>query len=85
MAFADLLDGNHTAPLSARVLAGDRAPQPSDVLSLAELHGASMVDLKFTDLPGTWQHMGMALRSLDEEALADGIAWSVPTRLMGCG
>ena len=75
MAFADLLDGNHTAPLSARVLAGDRAPQPSDVLSLAELHGASMVDLKFTDLPGTWQHMGMALRSLDEEALADGIGF----------
>jgi len=44
MAFADLLDGNHTEPLSARALAGDRAPQPSDVLSLAELHGASMVD-----------------------------------------
>jgi hypothetical protein len=25
------------------------------VLALAERHGARMVDLKFTDLPGTWQ------------------------------
>ena len=34
-----------------------------------------MVDLKFTDLPGTWQHMGMALRSLDEEAFSEGIGF----------
>ncbi|MBW3670154.1 MAG: glutamine synthetase [Acidobacteria bacterium] len=34
-----------------------------------------MVDLKFTDLPGTWQHMGMALASLDEDALVDGIGF----------
>ena len=37
--------------------------RPGDVLDLAARHGARMVDLKFTDLPGTWQHMGMALAS----------------------
>ena len=34
-----------------------------------------MVDLKFTDLPGTWQHMGMALTTLDEEAFTEGIGF----------
>ena len=45
------------------------------MFALAERHGARMVDLKFTDLPGTWQHMGMALQTLDEEAFADGIGF----------
>ena len=69
MAIADLVSGKVTEPLSVRALVGERAAEPGDVLALAERHGARMVDLKFTDLPGTWQHMGMALASLDEEAL----------------
>ena len=75
MAIADLVSGKVTEPLSVRALAGERAVEPGDVLALAERHGALMVDLKFTDLPGTWQHMGMALASLDEEALTDGIGF----------
>jgi glutamine synthetase len=75
MAIADLVNGRMTAPLSVRALVGERAVEPGDVLALAERHGARMVDLKFTDLPGTWQHMGMALESLDEEALAEGIGF----------
>src|SRR5215218_1249619 len=75
MAIADLVGGNVTEPLSVRALAGERAPEPGDVLALAERHGAQMVDLKFTDMPGTWQHMGMALRSLDEEAFSEGIGF----------
>src|ERR671916_2295564 len=75
MAIADLVNGKVSEPLSVRSLAGDRAVAGSDVLALAERHGARMVDLKFTDLPGTWQHMGMALASLDAEALADGIGF----------
>jgi glutamine synthetase len=62
MAIADLVAGKVSEPLSVRALAGDRGVEPSDVLALAERHGAQMVDLKFTDLPGTWQHMGMARR-----------------------
>src|SRR4051794_6443398 len=75
MAIADLVNGTAADPLYVRSLAGDRPVETGDVLALAERHGARMVDLKFTDLPGTWQHMGMALESLDEEALADGIGF----------
>src|SRR4051794_41969420 len=75
MAIADLVNGTAADPLNVRSLAGDRPVETGDVLALAERHGARMVDLKFTDLPGTWQHMGMALESLDEEALADGIGF----------
>jgi glutamine synthetase len=64
-----------TEPLHVRALVGDGDAQPKDVLELAERHDATMVDLKFTDLPGTWQHMGMALRSLDEEAFSEGIGF----------
>ena len=64
-----------TEPLHVRALVGDGDAQPKDVLDLAERHEATMVDLKFTDLPGTWQHMGMALRSLDEEAFSEGIGF----------
>ena len=76
MAISDLVSGKITEPLGVRALVGEGAAVgPGDVLALAERHGAQMVDLKFTDLPGTWQHMGMALASLDEEALTDGIGF----------
>jgi glutamine synthetase len=64
-----------TEPLHVRALVPGGDAQPNDVLDLAERHGATMVDLKFTDLPGTWQHMGMALRSLDAEAFSEGIGF----------
>ena len=75
MAIADLLGAIGTEPLSVRALVSDRGLEPRDVFTLAERHSARMVDLKFTDLPGTWQHMGMALQTLDEEAFADGIGF----------
>lgn len=62
-------------PLSARALAGDGAVGPDTVFELAKDHEATMVDLKFTDLPGTWQHMGMALGTLEEDSFSDGIGF----------
>ncbi len=62
-------------PLSARALAGDGAIGPDTVFELAKAHDATMVDLKFTDLPGTWQHMGMALGTLEEDSFSDGIGF----------
>ena len=62
-------------PLSTRALVGDKTVAPDAVFELAKAHDATMVDLKFTDLPGTWQHMGMALASLDEEAITEGIGF----------
>jgi glutamine synthetase len=62
-------------PLTARALGGDGAVEPSTVFELAKAHDATMVDLKFTDLPGTWQHMGMALGTLEEDSFSEGIGF----------
>ena len=62
-------------PLTARALGGDGAVEPSTVFDLAKAHDATMVDLKFTDLPGTWQHMGMSLNTLEADSFSDGIGF----------
>ena len=61
MAIADLVNGKITEPLSARALADGRACSRATCSPSPSATARSMVDLKFTDLPGTWQHMGMAL------------------------
>ena len=75
MAIADLVNAKTSDPLHVRALVGEGDAAPSDVLDLAGRHEARMVDLKFTDLPGTWQHMGMALESLDADAFTEGIGF----------
>jgi glutamine synthetase len=75
MAIADVVNGKTAEPLTVGQLVGDGAPNPGAVLELAKRHEARLVDLKFTDLPGTWQHMGMALQSLDEDAFTEGIGF----------
>ncbi|QBD77957.1 type I glutamate--ammonia ligase [Ktedonosporobacter rubrisoli] len=45
---------------------------PEEVLRFAKENGAKMIDLKFTDLPGTWQHFSMPLHQLEEEAFVEG-------------
>jgi glutamine synthetase len=54
---------------------GDPAATPRDALELARIHGVRMVDFKFTDLPGTWQHLGLSIHSLDEEAFTEGLGF----------
>ncbi len=39
---------------------------PEDVFRMARDKGVRMVDFKFTDVPGTWQHFSLPVRSLDE-------------------
>src|SRR5690242_21115442 len=48
------------------------APTPENVVDFAREHGVALVDLKFTDLPGTWQHFAVAARELGEGLLTDG-------------
>jgi len=62
-------------PLSVTEHAGKEDIGPEDVFKLARAHDAAMVDLKFTDLPGHWQHMSLALRALDEDAFTDGLGF----------
>ena len=46
-----------------------------DVINLVREHGIQIVDLKFTDLPGLWQHFSIALPELDDELFDDGIGF----------
>ena len=48
---------------------------PSDVLRLAEEQGAKMVDFKFVDMPGTWQHFSIPLSQLDQDLFQAGIGF----------
>jgi len=53
---------------------GDKA-LPKDVLAMAAQHKVRMVDFKFTDLPGTWQHMGLSIRQIDEDTFKEGLGY----------
>ena len=46
--------------------------KPKDVLKFAEEKGAVMVDLKFTDLIGTWQHTTVPVGMLSEDSFREG-------------
>jgi glutamine synthetase len=48
---------------------------PEEVLQFASERGAKMVDFKFVDLPGTWQHFSVPLRELTEETFVEGKAF----------
>jgi glutamine synthetase len=45
---------------------------PKSVLALAKKQGAKMIDVKFVDTFGTWQHFSLPISELTEEAFADG-------------
>jgi glutamine synthetase len=46
--------------------------QPADVLKFAEKNGAKMVDFKFVDLLGIWQHTTMPIHKLEVDTFKDG-------------
>jgi glutamine synthetase len=62
-------------PLTVERFVGERQPHAKDVLALAQEHDVRMVDFKFTDLPGTWQHLGLSIHALDEEAFVEGLGF----------
>jgi glutamine synthetase len=45
---------------------------PKEVLEFAKSKGVKMVDLKFMDMPGTWQHFGVPISQLNEDSFEDG-------------
>jgi glutamine synthetase len=51
------------------------ATTAAEVLAFARERGAQMVDLKFVDLPGTWQHMTLPLAALDEDDFETGLGF----------
>ena len=48
---------------------------PKEVLEFAEERSAKMVDFKFVDVPGTWQHFSVPMRELEEETFVEGKAF----------
>ncbi|WP_339675606.1 type I glutamate--ammonia ligase [uncultured Gimesia sp.] len=48
---------------------------PKDFFAFAEKNGAKMVDLKFTDIFGTWQHCSYPLSTWNEGTFEDGVGF----------
>ncbi len=45
---------------------------PSEVVALAKEHDVKIIDLKFMDLPGMWQHFSMMASELTEDLFEEG-------------
>lgn len=48
---------------------------PQDVMAFAKKHNAQMVDLRFLDFPGMWQHFTVPISEFDESAFEDGFGF----------
>lgn len=48
---------------------------PSDVMKAIRDEGIEIVDLRFVDVPGTWQHTSFPARAIDEGNLAEGFGF----------
>ena len=48
---------------------------PKDFFDFAKKNSAEMVDLKFTDLLGTWQHCTFPIETWDEKTFEDGVGF----------
>jgi glutamine synthetase len=60
---------------SAKTAAVAGAQNASEVLEFAAERGVEMVDLKFIDLPGMWQHMSLPLAALDASDFESGLGF----------
>ncbi len=53
----------------------DPAATPRDVIRRASEAGVQFVDLRFTDLPGSWQHFSTPVKELTEGLFEEGIGF----------
>src|SRR4029453_11910106 len=56
-------------------LANGVQPKPDEAIAWASETKAKMVDLKFCDLLGSWQHMTMPLRALENTSFDEGLGF----------
>src|ERR1700724_3290358 len=52
-----------------------RADAVKSVLSLIKEKGVQVVDVKFTDLPGQWQHFSLPAATFDEDVFREGLGF----------
>jgi glutamine synthetase len=48
---------------------------PKEVLDMAKENKAKVIDLRFMDYPGLWQHFSVPIRELDESSFEDGFGF----------
>ena len=48
---------------------------PREVIDFATEHEAKIVDIRFVDMPGTWQHFSVPVSVLTEELFEDGLGF----------
>ncbi len=56
-------------------MAKDKDKTPADVSKMIKDHDVKLVDFKFTDLPGSWQHFTTTLTEYNEEIFTDGLGF----------
>src|SRR2546421_1432934 len=54
---------------------GTSKTSPAEVLEKARAAGVKVVDLRFVDLPGTWQHFSVPLSGFGEDVFTEGIGF----------
>ena len=76
MSITDRRDGEATRAGDPNQTAAEAgATTPAEVLEFATERGVQMVDLKFVDLPGTWQHMTLPLGAIDGDDFEAGLGF----------
>jgi len=68
-------DGEVSTTEAAQTAAEVGASTATEVLEFASERGVEMVDLKFVDLPGTWQHMSLPIKAIDAEDFDAGLGF----------
>jgi len=53
----------------------NKSATPKGVIDLSRKSGVEIVDLKFVDLPGVWQHFSIPAEALNEELFDEGIGF----------
>ncbi|TMC67020.1 MAG: type I glutamate--ammonia ligase, partial [Chloroflexi bacterium] len=48
---------------------------PREVIERAKAEGVEVVDVRFIDLPGTWQHFSLPLGELEEDSFSEGLGF----------
>ena len=51
------------------------ARTPKEVLELCRANGIKMVDVRFVDLPGTWQHFTIPVGELSDDVFEEGLGF----------
>jgi glutamine synthetase len=46
-----------------------------NVMAMIKKHGVKMIDFRFTDMPGQWQHFSVPVSQFDESSFEDGLGF----------